>query len=144
MKYLILLSILSLVGCAETRYSIANGLETYVEIFLKEGSNRGKNIVITNLTIEFATNPPQPNVLGMCTLYSGEASIKVFQPAWDNLDLAAKEILMLHELGHCVLTRTHLDAYTSLGYPVSIMNTYLLNSLVYSSNRREYLDEFYK
>lgn len=60
-----------------------------------------------------------------------------------------KEILLFHELGHCLLNREHDDTLSSNKAPASIMFTnelYLAGTLdeYYRDHRDEYLKELFK
>ena len=56
---------------------------------------------------------------------------------------AEKELLMFHELGHCVLDRRHRDTLTPHDVPLSIMATIMIDVEVYKNNREYYIDELF-
>jgi len=55
-----------------------------------------------------------------------------------------KERLVFHELGHCVLNRSHLETVGTDGHCLSIMNSAQRCSDNYNAQTREkYLDELF-
>ena len=85
-------------------------------------------------------------VLGVCVRNDEEPNrVAVDQEAWAAADDAFRELIVFHELGHCVLDREHLDDDVN-GICVSIMNSGLSGcdiSLENSTLREEYLDELF-
>ena len=111
---------------------------------MAEGQAQGVNVTITDLVIK---SVPSLNgaELGVCqTDPSGATSPTIFvsQAYWDELDSDAQEELLFHELGHCVLNRTHNNALTS-GLPVSMMNGVFLGSGLYVPNKAQYMRELF-
>lgn len=51
---------------------------------------------------------------------------------WNTLPKVKREILIFHELGHCVLGREHVETRDALGAPISIMYPSIPNSLAFS------------
>ena len=86
-------------------------------------------------------------VLGVC-VRSDEAPnrVAVDQEAWSVASQAFRELIVFHELGHCVLNREHLDDEVN-GVCVSIMNSGLVGcelSLENEAIRSAYLDELFE
>lgn len=82
---------------------------------------------------------------GVCTMWSdGYREIKINRVYWLFYSDAQKEILVFHELGHCVLGLKHNDTKSS-GCPASIMRSYLFSvdeaQDCYDNNRLFYLEE---
>lgn len=118
----------------------------YVDVFeSKYGSSIG------DIPIQFAdlTYP----TIGTCTRWSsGHRQIVVDKDYWDNPDVqdSAKLGLILHELGHCVLNRDHVNSlYYYAGthvaghIPYSIMYPYNFYSNNYLELESYYLEELF-
>lgn len=104
--------------------------------------NTFKNFHPINNPIQWKfDNLPSP-VIGRCTLDS-ISLIELDITYWSSADNTQKEETILHELGHCVLLRGHLNTLNSLGQQLSIMNAYLLNETQYVFNRDNYLYELF-
>lgn len=98
----------------------------YIERF--ENMHRiilGQEIHISNLPIiiEFDDSindnrdSDQPLRGAVCITTLRGKRIKVSEYIWDIIGTQAKEMLMMHELGHCVLGRDHSKSRTSVMFP---------------------------
>lgn len=122
-------------------------LRPFYITFEEEAAARGIEI---NLTEEEVTgNIAQlgnMGVLGVCVRSDEEPNrVAVDQEAWASASFAFRELIVFHELGHCVLDREHLDDAVD-GVCVSIMNSGLIGcelSLEDASVREAYLDELF-
>ena len=89
----------------------------------------------------------QPPEVGYCQVSTfGGRNIYINQTAWEMMDDTKKEVLILHELGHCLLNREHNPSIISLGGVAlftSIMNPYLLRDDMYVLNQAYYLHELF-
>lgn len=107
---------------------------------------------VTNLSMSF-TNFYSLSIIGICESYesfllsSGTKSIKIDKKFWDESSETVKEILIFHELGHCVLDRDHLSdvMFTKDKKLIftSIMNPYIINEADYNENKAYYLIELF-
>lgn len=71
--------------------------------------------------------------------------IAISWQSWDNLADHEREMLMFHELGHCVLERKHTKKKFDNGQPLSIMYPSLSPTVDwYDYNREYYLEELLK
>ncbi len=105
-------------------YSVATELEPYVQRFRDEAQKRGKPIAINNLIVEFGQTSQQ-DVCGECTLEPGKTPRVVLTQnalCWQQASAQARECLVFHELGHCLLKRPHLTKQFPNGSFVSLMN----------------------
>ena len=86
-------------------------------------------------------------VLGVCVRNDDEPNrVAVDDDAWAVADQALKELIVFHELGHCVLNREHLDDEQD-GVCLSIMNSGLAGcelSLDDPIIREAYIDELFE
>jgi len=126
MEYLIAYLILSQTANAGT---IGQDFVPYVKRFAKEAELRKVKFDtdrVRNVSISFGFNLNDYNALAYCDV--GNHEIKVSESYWLTASDSAREELLFHELGHCLLNRAHDDGTMSLGNGrniyKSIMNTY--------------------
>ncbi len=153
MKHLIALSLL-LVACAKKEhakeYSVPTDIGVYVASFVEASRLAGHPIVIDDLVIEMVEDINGGEFDGFCT--RGETPhIRIAAKNW-TVDLAqvpetdgrhdyveaSREILIWHELGHCILSRQHTDA-------VSIMHARSSPAMAldFSRQRQGYILELF-
>lgn len=114
-------------------------LDFYVDRF-ERFSDKNISIEATGLIIEFADL--EGLTAGICTLQGDkEPHVKIDRDYWATASDAAKENLVFHELGHCILHRGHLDDYVDKK-PVSLMNAYLI-PYYYEKDKKYYRSELY-
>lgn len=93
------------------------------------------------------------NYLGYCRRQDGKKSIGISREYWESkyVDFADKESLIFHELGHCLLGRPHEEEevpavdvkFMQYSLPVSLMNPYAVDGLIYGMNYEDYLQELF-
>lgn len=128
--------------------AIDDELLPHFQKFEEEAGKRGLNIQIENegITAEIA-NIASPNVAGQCsTGGEDEGSIIIDRPFWERSDYLTREMLVFHELGHCVLSRPHDDSRNGMGHCNSIMASGTSTcTLEYTAETRDgYLDELFE
>lgn len=151
MKVLIILISLTFAGCG--RHIVDADFTKYVDSFNDAATKRGYLVDgktgyrgTNGLNIEFATEKLYPkytgneNAIAVC---QGGSSILVDKDYWDSTSDTKKEMLIYHELGHCVLKRDHRDDFDGYQY-VSLMNIGLVDETNYRNHRETYLDELFK
>lgn len=117
-SFLILL--VSLVGCgmppsspALSSYFIDPETEPYVLRFQKEAEKRNLNITINaNILI----NQDILNDFAATCTYSTR-TIAIRKDYWNKINDLFKEIIVFHELGHCVLLEKHIDIIGAIMNP---------------------------
>lgn len=80
------------------------------------------------------------NVVGLCRITSNRIRIYLDKDAWERYDDVRREMLMFHELGHCVLDLDHNRSTMLNGTPLSIMYPNLFSPYTYNKYRPQYLD----
>lgn len=147
MRFLVLAFLLSACGTEHFPHSRSPVLDLgefkyYIEQFEFDAYRYGRSLIINDLVVEFADieSPYEDRViLGKCR--SGDSQrpprIQIDREHWPKLNSIHKEILMYHELGHCILNRGHIDEVSS------IMNTFLLSWYAYDTNEFYYLNELF-
>lgn len=125
------------IGCGTSPHDVRTSDENYVyaratefdELF----STSSEGVGASFKALEYP-------LLAVCTKYSsGRRHVTVDPDAWENLSPTGKEVLMFHELGHCVLNRGHDDTQidTEQGkIPNSIMFYQILKDWEYELYRR--------
>jgi hypothetical protein len=125
-------------------------LEPYLDLFEQEAAKRGRNIRIDNLIVEFEEDLRGGEAAGLCT-FASETSptphirLDTTSYNWQN-NPSHREILVFHELGHCILNRLHRDDELPNGNFSSIMRS--TGEQLYGGNlnafkREYYLDELF-
>lgn len=113
-------------------------LEPYITAFEQEfGLNYGGSAYFEPLTA--------PTV-GHCQWWTnGDAIIRIDPADWQTFNANQREVLMLHELGHCSILRLgHNNNRLDNGMPESIMRSYIFNlneARFFGDNKRYYYDE---
>lgn len=151
MKYfsVLLIAILFATSCSEEEPEIAiePALQGIFDVFVDEAAARGVLVDFESigLTARLQTIG-QPRVEGFCRgLEEGGREIVIDRNFWTQALPIRQELLVFHELGHCVLGRDHFDEIDANGNCVSIMNTFIDNceDSFLSTTRTQYLDELF-
>lgn len=149
MHKLIILSLLLLTAFSCTKdetVSVDAALQPLFDDFAGEAQNRGMNLDLSpysGIFMELEEN----NVAAKCqTLSNGSKRVVVDQSFWNSASTLQREMVVFHELGHCVLNRPHLDDARTDGSCVSMMQSGLsLCKMSYTNQTRSaYLDELFK
>lgn len=102
------------------------------------------------------------HIKGKCVKTSEGNAIVIDRSFWKTLSDTSKEILVFHELGHCLLNRTHRILYfqgsnriydqwmipswkylTHPNWPMSLMHRSLIDEDKYNQEREYYLSELF-
>lgn len=151
MKWLILLLLSSVIlsQCGDA-YDFEEDVEEemidYFRSFAIEGEERG---LLIDWDVErIATNLVhiEEDAIGRCLTYeNGSRVINIDRVFWNSSTDLEKEFLIFHELGHCLLERSHTNIKNQRGVCQSIMNSgENLCIINYNQNTRNtYLDELF-
>lgn len=148
MKYILsLFLLLNLLACGRGFHKkelTVRGFEKQFNAFIEYSKKYGNpvNIDNLNLVIQFGMLPPDK--YGYCQIPEDIISTKIIVISsdwWPSLNDTEKEILLLHELFHCVLYKSHDERIFSDGRPYSIMFPYLLNYMFYLNYKDYYLNQ---
>ena len=142
-------------------YRVPNELEPYITSFIQEAKVRGMEIEITNLIMEFSELENE-DFCGECLSVANNLKVQrririsTISECWSGATTEAKESLLFHELGHCILNRiAHKEQRLPNGDLASLMNRRdksLYESCVYNIGggdcdkryrRQYYLDELF-
>ena len=123
------------------------------EFFLKAGKYHKVVPAQLNygLSVSFvdgiADGPQGQTVLAQCERFGGESnerSIIIAKYEWIRRSEAGQRMVLFHELGHCLFDYEHDNSYnSSLGYPMSIMNSYSFDEFWFAQNYENYLKQFF-
>ena len=146
-KVISILFLFSLIGCAPPIHSrsIESEFSGIVARFKVDALSNGLNIKDNSLVIRFdnVSEKFPSNIgetVGVCQFLIDDnevqyPSVSIDKEFWNNLDDSRREVLIYHELGHCLLWQDHREH--------SIMQAILLDSLEYSLHREYYVTELF-
>lgn len=143
------LLLLTLVGCGKA-YDVPSNFQPYVDTFVAQAATEGVALTITSLRIEYGTLPASSEA-GLCVA-SSPPTITLVETTWEAFDETSRQLLMDHELGHCVLGRVHNATTGSLtipgvgfgpALPLSLMSPYLVRESLYTGRSAAYLHELF-
>lgn len=148
MKILIIVSTLLLASCGQLDNikdprPILTTNEAFKPYIKRFESFYGKSI--GDIPVNFATL--NNDFVGACNVWgSGHKNIEVDFNHWNTLNESQKEILIFHELGHCVLELDHVKSSNN-ECPKSIMRANLFNvweiDSCYTFNYENYINELF-
>lgn len=119
----------------------------YVRIFDAEAQARGLQSIHENLRIylvdKFNAEMIAMGVMGVCVMKGSMRRIYIDKTIYAGLGDADREMLIIHEMGHCVLGYLHDASTDADGMPLSIMYPSDFSSAYYWDHRKEYLDQFF-
>ena len=150
MKWVILLILASVIlsQCSDV-YVFEEEVEEMIDYFRSfaiEGEQRGLVIDwdVERIAAQFVHI--EEDAIGRCLTYEdGSKVINIDKEFWDNGSNLEKEFLIFHELGHCLLERSHNNVMNQRGVCQSIMNSgENICTINYNLNTRNiYLDELF-
>ncbi|MCI4666920.1 MAG: hypothetical protein MRZ79_02085 [Bacteroidia bacterium] len=152
-----ILLFLVLIGCNPdpvNPFSIPDEVLPFVESFEEEAAKRGVSLVIDELIVEYGTELESSSggeAIGQCFVPNSRNPIPrividTASFAWKQNEFS-RELLMFHELGHCILDRLdHRDDRLSNGNFASLMLTSsnnLYGPKLNNFKREYYIDELF-
>jgi hypothetical protein len=137
MKTLILaIAALSLTACGRAPDSIDPSLQVYVDSFRSSAQLEGVQLVDFTLDVKFG-EVVHDHLAGLCSPDTTVNTITVDPTYWKMLSPTTREALMFHELGHCLLGRSHDTTLNNSGRPAQIMHPSLVAEVDYLGHREE-------
>lgn len=140
---------LSTTGCGTSTAQPTQSLDVgtfspYVQKFEQDSASySAQPVQVTNLIIQFGPMD-SADERGICTVTGDETPvITLDEDYWNQIDENAREALIYHEMGHCVLRRVHQPALDAQGNPTSIMNPYTMAGVTFEEKETGYLDELF-
>ena len=145
MRFFTLFLLLLLLGCEENPLQSDPEFDPFLNSFDEAATERGVSIDLSSVTL-YLSEELQTAIHGQCIQYaSGKSEIRIRRQYWNSASFWEKELLVYHELGHCILQRSHDDSTDDMGHCESIMRTSASTCrLEYSAGNREiWLDELF-
>jgi len=127
--------------------NVAEELWDYFAQFEEEAAQRGESIDLRSLGLTATIEELHPeDVAGVCNYSSRNPNhIGIDETFWNRAADNWREMVVFHELGHCVLARGHREDAFSNGLCVSIMRSGVedCRDAYRNSTRAYYLDELF-
>lgn len=147
LHFLLLISFGLQIGCAtpphDKQVYIAPELVQQFDNFQYEADAHGITLDIVDIIVVFG-EMDEDEVIGYCWQRDNMTPLVVIsQEFWQTASIVEQEILMFHELGHCLLNKEHDNRLDINGMPNSIMNEYILDEYYYETYREDYLQQFF-
>lgn len=123
---------------------VAKSLWPYFERFEQAGAVHGIKVdLVKEQLTGIIEDLPTESVAGQCNFYShGPNHIIIDSEFWSRASDHFKEMIIFHELGHCVLDRDHREGQLDNGFCLSIMRSGEQPCRdVYNENTKEYYIE---
>lgn len=130
MKALLLVgALLALVGCAGEKHTLkVQGFEKQVLAFETAADTAGLAFKVYDLIIEFYEGLAKEGENGRCYLTKNTPTIYINPFFWETASEDKKELVVLHEMAHCVLHQMeHRNSLNEDGQPTSILNKSVVN-----------------
>lgn len=129
-KYLCILSLFT-IACGKPSYVVHPKIQPYVSMFVEYSYYLNKYTPITDLRADFGDL--DSTTLGICDYNT--TTITLDKTYWKTANEYARQVLVFHELGHCILDRGHKEEKVN-GVPTSIM--YPINMTKYYIDHEDY------
>ena len=105
-------------------YDVPAEFQPIVASFIQEAAKRGDTLAINNLIIKYDSSQ-NANYCALCNSLSMQPDIQKIITINPNIrcynNAQEKEVLFFHEMGHCILGRSHDNSLLPNGDPKSIM-----------------------
>ncbi|MBO3697200.1 hypothetical protein [Roseivirga sp. E12] len=132
-KCLLIFSLIAFLGCdsqddpvdPESYPGVDSRLWYFFDAFEREAKSRGIEVDLraSGLTGQIG-NIDGANVAGGCNFHSSRPNEIILDSTfWSTLSFLQREMIVFHELGHCVLYREHREAVDVTGRCLSIMRS---------------------
>lgn len=142
MRFLLLGFIIS--SCSSFNPEFTPYVAKFKEDSLKYGR---KDLQDFSIPIEFATlsnKDEEYQVVGLCRYIPFMRAIFIDERFWRTSSETMREIVLYHELGHCVLDKDHDEETDLLGIPKHLMYPSVLSSRNYEAKKDYYLKDLFK
>ena len=115
--------------------------------FERQGAFRGVETRLADLQVRgYIKSIQEDDIAGTCTYRASQPNVVTIDlEYWNAVPALRREMVVFHELGHCVLGRDHLETAFSNGVCTTIMNSGTSGCFVAytTENRAYYLDELF-
>lgn len=117
-----------------------NNYASYVNAYLAEGAVRDNNISLNGLQVASGDVSDPKSIIAVCYDFGTPGvgnKIIVNLAIWNTLTEISRQYTIFHELGHCLLHRSHTASHSSMMYPN------ILDDATYTRGRSAFLDEMF-
>jgi hypothetical protein len=117
--------------------------DKYKALYNELAADYGVRLDVSNVHVQFK-HYPDNGALGSCYTYpDGHREVTINIDTWVDFFVVTRVLLMIHELTHCsALDANHNDIYHKR-FPVSIMNTYMMDSTLFIDYSDYLLEELF-
>ncbi len=136
------LATMAISSCGRAPVLELGQFSNYVERFEEVSAEVGRPVKVADLVVKFGEVGERQD--GVCE--TGDfipPTIIINSKNWGKMNESAREALMFHELGHCVLFRHHLDKMMAENVPESMMYPVALPPATYDEYRDHYHRELF-
>lgn len=132
MKYLLSIGVLSALS---TPPAFAGSVQDYVKNFIQQSQKFSEVVSLDRLArqeVVISFSHLDSWVHGQCTESATRQEILINASYWNELDEFQRELLVYHELGHCVLRLSHDESIATIAgesVPASIMHPHVMYML---------------
>lgn len=141
MKTLLVLSLIFIfTGCGKT-VSIAPEFQSFVDDFNASAASHNHSGA-DNLIVEFGETSSKA-AGATCYQTSGTPRIAVNEKTWNATSDSRRKEMLFHEMGHCVLNRSHTEDHLSDGCKASIMSASPVGDWCANHHADEYVTELF-
>lgn len=145
------IALLLTAGCGRSKETRYGPFAPYVAEFEAASIEANRPMIVDDLIIEFGPEEDfDVNQEARCIQKEGATPVIQVNPTrWANLDSNQRSFLMIHEKGHCVLKRDHVQTIhlseDRLEWvPDSMMYPYMLKGDHYARHRSELIQELFR
>lgn len=123
-------------------------LTPYLDMYKELASSRGHKVANINskITIVFGLTRSaiDRDIIGLCYEDPNKPYIVIDKEYFMTATSAQKEMLLLHELGHCLDNREHCDYEIPKHGAISLMHSDMFSDQHYLNNKQRMIDELFK
>lgn len=134
-------TVFALSACSKFEVKNRGTVDPDFQPFVDKFIDMFKIDTIDVIYVDIYYNQQSGNVIGVCKIKGEEKDIEIDPEWWSKANDLNREILMFHELGHCVLSQGHRNYELSDHCPGSIMDTYHIGAYCYNKHYDYYIDE---
>jgi len=146
MLLLVVVPSLFAISCGKQLHSGPDELTAYVEEFQAAGASVNRPIQVGQIKLKLVKSLDQYGaaVAGYCDRTKTPPEVLILKARWAGFGEVEREMLIFHELGHCVLGREHLGLVNPVNrLPVSLMFPGMIPAAIYSAARGHYIYELF-
>lgn len=120
----ILLTKLVFSGAVYQKPSVDSEIEPIIKYFNDAAAQYKVTPNFKNLVVGFVDKFPVNTWVGLCQQSTGNPTkfMSIHKGYFRQTSLEQRYALVVHELGHCTLNRSHVEGYRNNGCPISVMH----------------------